>query len=42
MSWNNFRQSWQKMISNPDFKKFIGSPITKIVGINTAMFVYIL
>lgn len=38
-NWNNLKQSFQKLINNPNFKAMLGSPVTKIVGINTAMFV---
>lgn len=39
MSWNNLKKTWQRLISNTDFKALISSPVTQIVGINTVMFV---
>lgn len=38
-NWNNLKQSFQQLINNPQIKAFISSPVTKLVGINTAMFV---
>jgi hypothetical protein len=38
-NWKNLRQSFQQLISNPNMKAFLRSPVTQLVGINTAMFV---
>lgn len=39
-NWNNLKNSFQRVINSPGFRDLIGSPITKIVGINTGLFVF--
>lgn len=38
-NWNNLKQAFQRLASNPDVKSFLSSPVTKIIAFNTGLFV---
>lgn len=41
-NWNNLKQAFQRITSNPDVKSFLSSPVTKIIAFNTGLFVIVI